>query len=42
VEDYGGTNKIDALRYEETGWEKVEIVGDAIGLYRVAGIMPAL
>ena len=42
VEDDGGTDKIDALRYDETGWEEVKIVGQAIGLYRVARIVPAL
>jgi hypothetical protein len=42
VEDDSGTNEVDALGAEETGWEEVEIVGDAISLYRVAGIISAL
>lgn len=42
VEDDGGTNQIDALRRDETGREEVEVVGDAIGLDRVAGIVTAL
>jgi hypothetical protein len=42
VENHGGTNQIDAIGDNKTGWEEVEVIGDAIGPDRVAAIVAPL
>lgn len=42
VEDHAGADQVDAALCHEAGGEEVEVVRDAVGLDRMAGIMTAL
>lgn len=42
MEDHSGADQVDAVRHNKAGREQVEVVRDAIGLDRVAGIVSSL